>query len=161
MSNNFTGLPENSLLIGDGKYPYHLSVGIVAVKDGKVAVLKRNMEGKGEIYLLPKETVQADETFRQVALRGLKEELGGKGKLISFVGSRPYQFMRGDVEIKKTVIYFLLEVSEIGERMPEENEKDDEVLLVDKKEAIELLSNKDNPEAFGWEGEFLSQILNS
>jgi len=152
------GMPKDQLLIGSKELPYHLSVGLVAVHDGKIAVIKRNMVGKGEIYLLPKETVSVDETFREAALRGLKEEIGGVGKLISFLGSRSYQFMRGETQIHKTVIYFLVKIDSIGERAPEESEKDDEIIWADFAKAKELLSNTDTHGAFGWEAEILDRV---
>ncbi len=155
---DFTELPKGELLIGDESFPYHLSVGLLAVYAGKIAIIKRDMVGKGEIYLLPKETVQVDETFREAALRGLKEEVGGVGRLIKFIGSHPYQFKRGNIQISKTVIYFLAEVDELGERVPEESEKDDDIFWVEPMEAKKLLSNTDNPEAFGWEQEIVDRL---
>ena len=153
MENNFQELAQGQLLVGDDEFPYHLSVGLVAVHDGKVVVIKR-----WGLYLLPKETVSADETFREAVLRGLKEEIGGTGELIGFIGSRPYQFMRGETKINKTVIYFLVKVNSIGERIPEESEKDDEIIWVDFKKAKELLANTNTPGAFGWEAEILDLI---
>lgn len=156
--NNSTELPKGEQLIGDETYPYHLSAGLLAVYEGKIAVIKRNMVGKGVIYLLPKETVKADETFREAALRGLKEEVGGIGRLIKFVGSYPYQFQRDNTQIYKTVVYFLVEVDELEDRIPEESEKDDEIIWAEPEGAKRLLSNVGNPKAFSWERDIVDRL---
>jgi len=61
------------------------------------------------IWALPKGTPQAGETIEQVAVREVREETGLQVKLIAYIGSISYSFVRDQVRYHKQVRHFLLE----------------------------------------------------
>ncbi len=61
------------------------------------------------IWALPKGTPQSGETIEQVAVREAQEETGLQVRLIAYVGSISYSFVRGQVRYHKQVHHFLLE----------------------------------------------------
>jgi len=61
------------------------------------------------IWALPKGTPKPGETIEQVAVREVQEETGLKVRLISYIGSITYSFVRGQIRYHKQVRHFLLE----------------------------------------------------
>lgn len=61
------------------------------------------------IWTLPKGTPRAGETVEQVAVREVQEETGLVVRLISYIGSISYSFVRNQVRYQKQVRHFLLE----------------------------------------------------
>lgn len=61
------------------------------------------------IWALPKGTPEPGETIEQVAVREVQEETGLKVRLISYIGSITYSFVRGQIRYHKQVRHFLLE----------------------------------------------------
>lgn len=61
------------------------------------------------IWALPKGTPQPGETAEQVAVREVREETGLEVRLITYVGSISYSFVRDQVRYHKQVRHFLLE----------------------------------------------------
>src|SRR2546426_860828 len=82
--------------------PMHL-VGNSSVE---VALVGRSHPG---IWTLPKGTPQAGETIEQVAVREVQEETGLIVRLIAYIGSISYSFVRDQVRYQKQVRHFLLE----------------------------------------------------
>ena len=72
----------------------------------EVALVGRSHMG---IWALPKGTPQAGETIEQVALREAQEETGLQVRLIAYIGSISYSFVRDQVRYHKQVRHFLLE----------------------------------------------------
>lgn len=72
----------------------------------EVALVGRSHAG---IWALPKGTPQAGETVEQVAAREVQEETGLKVRLICYVGSISYSFVREQVRYHKQVRHFLFE----------------------------------------------------
>jgi 8-oxo-dGTP pyrophosphatase MutT (NUDIX family) len=72
----------------------------------EVALVGRSHAG---IWALPKGTPQAGETIEQVAAREVQEETGLKVRLITYVGSISYSFVRDQVRYHKQVRHFLFE----------------------------------------------------
>lgn len=72
----------------------------------EVALVGRSHAG---IWALPKGTPQAGETVEQVAAREVQEETGLQVRLISYVGSISYSFVREQVRYHKQVRHFLFE----------------------------------------------------
>jgi len=72
----------------------------------EVALVGRSHAG---IWALPKGTPQAGETVEQVAAREVQEETGLKVRLITYVGSISYSFVREQVRYQKQVRHFLFE----------------------------------------------------
>ena len=72
----------------------------------EVALVGRSHTG---IWALPKGTPQTGETIEQVALREAQEETGLQVRLIAYIGSISYSFVRDQVRYHKQVRHFLLE----------------------------------------------------
>ena len=72
----------------------------------EVALVGRSHPG---IWTLPKGTPEAGETIEQVALREVREETGLIVRLIAYIGSISYSFVRDHVRYQKQVRHFLLE----------------------------------------------------
>lgn len=61
------------------------------------------------IWALPKGTPKTGETFEQVAVREVQEETGLKVRLITYIGSISYFFIRDKVRFQKQVRHYLFE----------------------------------------------------
>ncbi|HZU69782.1 MAG TPA: NUDIX hydrolase [Ktedonobacteraceae bacterium] len=72
----------------------------------EVALVGRSHPG---IWALPKGTPRAGETIEQVAVREVQEETGLQVRLIAYIGSISYSFVRDHVRYQKQVRHFLFE----------------------------------------------------
>jgi 8-oxo-dGTP pyrophosphatase MutT (NUDIX family) len=72
----------------------------------EVALVGRSHAG---IWTLPKGTPQPGETVEQVAVREVQEETGLKVRLIAYIGSISYSFVRDQIRYQKQVRHFLME----------------------------------------------------
>lgn len=72
----------------------------------EVALVGRS---NARIWALPKGTPQAGETIEQVAAREVQEETGLQVRLICYVGSISYSFVREQIRYHKQVRHFLFE----------------------------------------------------
>ena len=72
----------------------------------EVALVGRSHPG---IWALPKGTPLPGETIEQVAVREAQEETGLQVRLIAYIGSITYAFVRNQVRYHKQVRHFLLE----------------------------------------------------
>ena len=61
------------------------------------------------MWTLPKGTPQPGETIEQVAVREVQEETGLQVRLLAYIGSISYSFVRSQVRYHKQVRHFLLE----------------------------------------------------
>jgi 8-oxo-dGTP pyrophosphatase MutT (NUDIX family) len=61
------------------------------------------------IWALPKGTPQPGETIEQVAVREAQEETGLEVRLIAYIGSISFSFVRDQIRYHKQVRHFLLE----------------------------------------------------
>ncbi len=72
----------------------------------EVALVGRSHVG---IWALPKGTPQEGETIEQVAAREVQEETGLQVRLITYVGTISYSFVRDQIRYYKQVRHFLFE----------------------------------------------------
>src|SRR6266568_543861 len=72
----------------------------------EVALVGRSHPG---MWALPKGTPRSGETIEQVAVREVQEETGLQVRLITYIGSISYSFIRDQVRYQKQVRHFLLE----------------------------------------------------
>ena len=72
----------------------------------EIALVGRSNPG---LWALPKGTPERGETIEQVAVREVQEETGLQVRLISYVGSISYSFVRDQVRYYKQVRHFLFE----------------------------------------------------
>src|SRR5438552_1287987 len=69
----------------------------------EVALVGRSHAG---IWALPKGTPQSGETIEQVAVREAQEETGLQVRLIAYIGSISYSFVRDQIRYNKQVRHF-------------------------------------------------------
>lgn len=141
MSNSNLGI----WLRGDKNNPFHLSVGQVAEdSNGKIALIQKP-DGK---KTLPRETTYLLEPYDQALTRGADEELGVKVQTVRYLGALITHFDREPkVTVEKTTLYFHTKASAKTVRKLEEDEAEDTVLWISPKEALDLLSQRENPES--------------
>jgi 8-oxo-dGTP pyrophosphatase MutT (NUDIX family) len=72
----------------------------------EVALVGRRHAG---IWTLPKGTPCSGETIEQAAVREVQEETGLQVRLIAYIGSISYSFVRDQIRYYKQVRHFLLE----------------------------------------------------
>ncbi len=80
--------------------------GLEEIVSMEVALVGRSHAG---IWALPKGTPQPGETVEQVALREAQEETGLQVRIISYIGSISYSFVRDQIRYHKQVRHYLLE----------------------------------------------------
>jgi NADH pyrophosphatase NudC (nudix superfamily) len=105
-----------SLSKASKEFPFHISVGAVLTDDdGRIcchfyekSVLPIESEGKSDLYLLMRETVEADESLEHAVLRGLKEEFGAEAELRAYIGSikSTFPLRVSKTLVEKTTLYF-------------------------------------------------------
>ena len=103
------------------EFPFHISIGVVLTnKDGlicchfyKKSDLPIESEGKSDLYLLVRETIQPNETLENAIARGLQEEFGAKGELKAYIGSikSTFPLRISKVLVEKTTLYFHVEMT--------------------------------------------------
>jgi hypothetical protein len=128
MDNYFRGIKEK---------PYHLSVGAVLANDTgqicchffKAFKSEADLIEYKNFYILMRETVERNESLEESLQRGICEEFGARGKIITYLGSLKSKFNRLDFQIEKTTLYFLLklEKQDIKLRLKDEEEKASEI----------------------------------
>lgn len=112
--------------------PYHLSIGAVAVNNKQeicthyfkeLAVQGTSISIK-DFYILMRETMEMGETIEQALHRGLMEEFGITGDIVTYLGSiRDDYFDPGkECKIEKTTLYFLVKTKTFN---PDVRKKDD------------------------------------
>lgn len=101
----------------------------------EVALVGRSHPG---MWALPKGTPRSGETIEQVAVREVQEETGLQVRLITYIGSISYSFMRDQVRYYKQVRHFLFEA--IGGDMALHDHEYDRVAWFPLPEALRLLT---------------------
>ncbi len=117
--------------------PYHLSIGAVVVnKEGKVCChyfksvkIPGDLTALDDFYILMRETPELDETIVETLNRGLMEEFGITGEVITYIGSIQTSFPRKEIRIEKTTLYFLVNPTEIDhtKRKSDDEERESEI----------------------------------
>src|SRR6266851_4473247 len=101
----------------------------------EVVLVGRSRSG---IWALPKGTPRSGETIEQVAVREVQEETGLQVRLITYIGSISYSFIRDQVRYYKQVRHFLFEA--IGGDMALHDHEYDRVAWFPLPEALRLLT---------------------
>ena len=84
-----------------------VSCGGIVICRGKVLILYYKSK-KGTGWVLPKGKAELNESYKQAALREVKEEAGAKARAVKPLGKTEYNFERGNLTISKTVHWFLM-----------------------------------------------------
>ena len=85
-----------------------VSCGGVVIHNGKVLLLYKNQNGRYMGLVLPKGTVEQGETFKQTALREVKEETDSNAEIIKYIGKTQYTFKGTNDIVNKTVHWYLM-----------------------------------------------------
>ncbi|MDP2665455.1 MAG: NUDIX hydrolase [bacterium] len=125
--------------------PFHISVGVVLTNaDGLVCChfykkddLPIESEGKGDLHILMRETIEPNETLEHAVVRGLREEFGAEGELKAYIGciKSTFPLRVSKVLVEKTTLYFHVEMRSFH---PEIREKDE----VESKSTIQWIEPK-------------------
>ena len=118
------------------------SCGGVVIHKGKVLLLYKNQNGKYIGWVLPKGTVEAKESFRQTALREVREETRAFAKILKYLGKTHYTFRGNEDIINKTVHWYLMS-SESFHCKPQQEEFFADAGFYKKHEAFHLLKFHD------------------
>jgi ADP-ribose pyrophosphatase YjhB (NUDIX family) len=103
---------------GTSTKPYHISIGAILINDeGKIAChhFTDHPRLNGEAFILMRETMEPNETIEETLHRGLREEFGAKGEILTYVGSLVKPYKAGEVTVQKTTLYLLVKLNEINE----------------------------------------------
>jgi 8-oxo-dGTP pyrophosphatase MutT (NUDIX family) len=97
--------PENNFIIDS------FDLGLDTSGSDEIVTMEVVLVGRSHVgtWALPKGTPQPGETIEQVAVREVREETGLDVRLIAYVGSISYSFVRDSVRYHKQVRHFLLE----------------------------------------------------
>lgn len=98
-----------------------VSCGGVVIYRGKILLLYKNIHNRYEGWVLPKGTVEKDETHEETALREVEEESGVCAEIITYVGASNYSFSVFDESIDKEVHWYLM-ASKSYESKPQREE---------------------------------------
>lgn len=85
-----------------------VSCGGVVIHRGKVLLLYKNQNGRYMGWVMPKGTIEEGETFKQTALREVKEETNVNAEIIKYIGKTQYSFRGSNDIVNKTVHWFLM-----------------------------------------------------
>ncbi|HEY1074595.1 MAG TPA: NUDIX hydrolase [Patescibacteria group bacterium] len=90
--------------------PYHLSAGAVLINDKNEVLAHHFTDFRGfdSFYHIMNETVESGETLEQALHRGLLEEYGATGEIVTYLGSYQSNFHEDGYDKNKTTIYFLV-----------------------------------------------------
>ncbi len=125
MPNYFKGSPSN---------PYHLSIGAVVINEKNEvcchhfdSVTLRNVfvELKN-FYILMRETVEMGETIEETLHRGLMEEFGITGDIVTFLGSIKGHYPLEGVSVEKTTLYFLVKLKTFDPKLRSKKDEESE-----------------------------------
>jgi len=93
-----------------------VSCGGVVIYKNKVLTLYKNQNGRHMGWVLPKGSVEPEETFKHTALREVREEAGVDARIIKYLGKTQYTFT-APAE-KQSARAFPLSQAEIAEQFP-------------------------------------------
>jgi len=85
-----------------------ISCGGVVIHKGKVLLLYKNQNGKYMGWVMPKGSIEQGESYKQAAVREVKEETGVTGRVVEYLGKTLYNFQGNDEVVYKTVHWYLM-----------------------------------------------------
>ncbi len=127
---------------GEAKLIETVSCGGVVFHKGKVLLLYKNQSNKYSGWVMPRGTMEKNETMQETAIREVKEEAGATAKIIKYVGKTEYSFRGNNEVIKKTVHWYLM-VADSFECKPQAEEFFTDVGYYKQHEAYHLLKFHD------------------
>ncbi|OOB76813.1 MAG: hydrolase [Epulopiscium sp. Nuni2H_MBin003] len=88
-----------------------VSCGGIVIHKGKLLVLYKDYKNKYVGWVLPKGTVEPEETHQVTAVREVKEESGVNASIVRYVGTSQYTFQGKDDTINKSVHWYLMKTN--------------------------------------------------
>ena len=85
-----------------------VSCGGVVIHRGKILLLYKNQNGRYMGWVMPKGTVEPGESFKETALREVREETGASAKIVRYIGKTQYTFQGTKDFVNKTVHWYLM-----------------------------------------------------
>lgn len=85
-----------------------VSCGGLVIHRGKILLLYKNYNNRYEGWVLPKGTVEKDETHEMTALREVKEEAGVDASIVEYIDKTIYSFVVPDDTVSKEVHWYLM-----------------------------------------------------
>ncbi|MCL2616654.1 MAG: NUDIX domain-containing protein [Defluviitaleaceae bacterium] len=86
-----------------------VSCGGVVIHKNKILCLYKNQNGKHIGWVMPKGATEDGETFKQTALREVREETGVSARVVKYIGKTQYNFRDSSTDvIRKTVYWYLM-----------------------------------------------------
>lgn len=85
-----------------------VSCGGVVIHKNKVLVLYKHQSGSYTGWVMPKGNIEPNESFKQAALREVKEESGVSAKVMKYLGKTQYSFKAEHEILSKTVHWYLM-----------------------------------------------------
>lgn len=85
-----------------------VSCGGIVIYRGKILLLYKNQNGRYMGWVMPKGTVEPGETYKETALREVKEETGSSARIVKYIGKTQYTFQGNNDTINKTVHWYLM-----------------------------------------------------
>jgi ADP-ribose pyrophosphatase YjhB (NUDIX family) len=85
-----------------------VSCGGIVIHRGKILLLYKNQNGRYIGWVLPRGTVEKGETYKQTALREVKEEAGVDAKIAKYLGKTQYTFRGTEDLVYKTIHWYLM-----------------------------------------------------
>lgn len=85
------------------------SCGGVVIFRGKILLLYKNYKHKYEGWVLPKGTVEEGESYKETALREVREETGAICQIVKYIDKSHYNFEVPEGVISKDVHWYLMQ----------------------------------------------------
>jgi ADP-ribose pyrophosphatase YjhB (NUDIX family) len=82
--------------------------GVVIFQDKVLLLYKNHSNGRYMGWIMPKGTIETDETYKEAALREVKEESGVSASIMKYIGKTQYSFHGADELVNKTVHWYLM-----------------------------------------------------
>lgn len=144
--------------------PFHLSVCALLLDENQNLVTHyyKEYKQKGSLYLLMRETVEEGESLEQTLSRGLKEEFGATGEIVTYLGSEAYEdswFKDNPTNVQKTTLFFVVKLVDIDEslRKSGDDESESEIVRVNIDELIK--KSIEQYDRFQWNDLEISDVL--
>lgn len=85
------------------------SCGGVVIFRGKILLLYKSYKHKYEGWVLPKGTVEIGESYKETALREVREEAGAVCEIVKYVDKSHYTFEVSEGMVSKDVHWYLMQ----------------------------------------------------
>ncbi|MCL2216870.1 MAG: NUDIX hydrolase [Defluviitaleaceae bacterium] len=85
-----------------------VSCGGVVIYRNKVLLLYKNQNGRYMGWVMPKGNLEPNESYKQAALREVKEESGVSARVLKYLGKTGYTFKADSELLSKTVHWYLM-----------------------------------------------------